>query len=232
MVHCIKRLFYSKNFTLIAKLGFRIFFICFLSLLNINWAIARSENLYTDQKLLMELQQGGFNLYIRHVATNWSQSDKIKKYGDWKSCDPTQVRQLSDAGKRDSAIIGTAIKSLGIKIGAIFSSPYCRTIETAKLMDLGIKVEVTNDLMNLRTVDYVGGQMHVIKMTRKRLSTLPQATTNTLLSAHGNLASAATQFYPEEGEILVFKPTPPNGFVLVGRIPIEKWQKLQSIKTE
>ncbi|MGH1349741.1 MAG: histidine phosphatase family protein [Methyloligellaceae bacterium] len=229
MVHSFKRLLISNKRTVIARLHFMIFCACLIS---INGAFAASENLYTDQKLLTELRRGGFNLYIRHVATNWSQSDKIQKHGDWTSCDPAKVRQLSDTGRKASASIGAAIKSLGIRIGAIFSSPYCRTIETARLMELGVKVEVTNDLMNLRTVDYVGGQKRVVEMARKRLSSPPEPATNTLYSAHGNLASAATEFYPEEGEILVFKPASPDGFTLVGRIPVEKWQKLQSLSVK
>ena len=197
-----------------------------------NRAIAANETLYSDKKLLKELQRGGYNLYIRHGATNWSQSDKITKHGDWTSCNPAKVRQLSEKGRKASAKIGKAIKSLGIKIGAIYSSPYCRTVQTAELMELGVKVQVTYDLMNMRTANYVGGQAHVIKMARNRLSSSPEAGRNNLYSAHGNLAQAATHHYPEEGEILVFKPAPSRGFLLVGRIPVAKWSTLQQLKDE
>ena len=65
-------------------------------------AMAQSSQPATDATLIEKLKRGGYNLYVRHAATDWSQSDKIAVRGDWVSCDPKKVRQLSDAGRRDA----------------------------------------------------------------------------------------------------------------------------------
>ncbi len=171
------------------------------------------------------LQKGGFNLYIRHVGTDWSQSDKIQQKGDIESCDPKKVRQLSDKGREDARTIGKALKFFKIKVGKILSSPYCRAVETASLMGIG-KVEKTTELMNMRSADLFGGDTAVIERARKLLSVTPPKGTNTLLSAHGNLARAATSVYPDEGEILVFFPLPNGKFEFIDRISPAQWRKL------
>ncbi len=175
------------------------------------------------------MQQGGYTLYIRHVSTDWSQYDNVQilHHGDWESCNPNQIRQLSKAGRKDARTIGKAIKALNIKISAIYASPYCRTVETASLMELGVDIQKTYDIMNMRAVDYVGGREHVIKTAQKRISIPPiKPGTNTLLSAHGNVAREATSVYPQEGEVLVFKPLGNSKFEFMGRIPVEKWDVL------
>ena len=178
----------------------------------------------SGKELIGLLQKGGYNLYIRHVATDWTQTDKINKKGDWKSCDPKLIRQLSGKGRDDSRTIGKAIRFFKIPIQQIYASPYCRTIETVSLMELG-KVEVTHDLMNLRSANFVGGVDQVIQRAQAKLSKAPNAGTNTLLSSHGNLANAATNVYPAEGEIIAFRPIE-QGFRFVGRITPEQWEKL------
>ena len=52
-----------------------------------------------DEALVRALRDGGFNLYFRHAATDWSQSDHIDAPGDWSSCNPERVRQLSASGR-------------------------------------------------------------------------------------------------------------------------------------
>ena len=60
-----------------------------------------------DGKALVEaLRAGGYNIYFRHVATNWSQSDDVRDRDDWLDCDPARMRQLSDAGRADAIAIG------------------------------------------------------------------------------------------------------------------------------
>ena len=95
------------------------------------------------KELVELLRAGGYSLYFRHEATDWSQSDNITSEGDWLSCDGNQVRQLSNSGRERSATTGKVIRSLGIPVGKILASPYCRTMETARLMNLGTVVPST-----------------------------------------------------------------------------------------
>lgn len=175
--------------------------------------------------LVEALRAGGFNIYFRHAATDWSQSDHIEKAGDWTSCDPARVRQLSDDGRRATRAAGEAMRALGIPVGKVLASPYCRTMETARLLGLG-EVEASTDIMNLRSAHYFGGREAVVGTARARLSRAPAPGTNTVLVAHGNVAREATPVYPSEGEGVVFRPLGADGFEFVGRLEPAEWERL------
>ena len=177
------------------------------------------------EALVQVLRQGGFTIYFRHEATNWSQSDDIRQTGDWLSCDGTQIRQLSATGRQSAVATGQAIHALGIPVGRVLASPYCRTVETARLMNLG-EVEPSNDVINLRVADYFGGRPAVVGTARALLAQAPQGSTNTVIVAHGNVAQAATPVYPAEGEGIVFEADGQGDFRFIGRLKPAEWQDL------
>jgi broad specificity phosphatase PhoE len=186
---------------------------------------AQDTAVLTGKALVQELRAGGYNVYFRHAATNWSQNDHIRKAGDWTSCDPSRVRQLSDKGRRSARAVGSAMRALNIPVGRILASPYCRTVETAKLMNLG-RVETTTDIVNLRVAAYFGGRDAIARRTQAQLATPPVNRTNTVLVAHGNVARHATQVYPDEGEGIVFRPHGKGKFTFVGRLTPSQWIRL------
>ena len=53
-------------------------------------AIAQSS---AEIALIEMLRRGGYNLYFRHVATDWSQADRVEQRDDWLDCDPSRMRQ-------------------------------------------------------------------------------------------------------------------------------------------
>jgi phosphohistidine phosphatase SixA len=185
----------------------RKFFLALLAtLLSVDNPVrAQDTAVLTGKALVQELRAGGYNVYFRHAATNWSQSDHIRKAGDWTSCDPSQVRQLSEEGRRSVRAVGRAMQALKIPVGRILASPYCRTVDTAKLMNLG-RVATTTDIVNLRVAAYFGRRDAIAKRAQAQLATPPVNSTNTVLVAHANVARHATQVYPDEGEGIVFRP--------------------------
>jgi len=178
-----------------------------------------------DKALITALRQGGFNLYFRHETTNWTQIDQVQKRDDWLSCYGNKIRQLSEAGRKSAKATGNAIKALGIPIGKIMASPYCRTMETARQMGLG-SVEPSNEVINMRVSEYFGGPAAIVATAQKLLATKPAAGTNNLIVAHGNVAQAATPVYPGEGEGVIFRPDAIGGFVVVGRLTPADWVRL------
>jgi phosphohistidine phosphatase SixA len=188
-------------------------------------ATAQAVPELAGESLVQVLRQGGFTIYFRHEATNWSQSDDIRQSGDWLSCDGNEVRQLSTAGRQSATLTGQAIGTLGIPVGRVLASPYCRTVETARLMNLG-EVEPSTDVINLRVDDYFGGRPAVVATARDLLGQAPKGGTNTVVVAHGNVAQAATSVYPAEGEGLVFEAGGQNGFRFIGRLKPAEWQEL------
>ena len=96
--------------------------------LAVAWAAAAEAPL-APQAAVDALRSGGYVLYFRHAATDMSKNDAgMTSFDD---C-PTQ-RNLVDRGRDDARAIGAAIRALGIPIGKVRASPFCRTVETAEL---------------------------------------------------------------------------------------------------
>lgn len=179
----------------------------------------------SGESLVSALRQGGYNIYFRHAATDWAQSDRVREAGDWNSCDPSRIRQLSSEGRNTARAVGNAIRALRIPVGKVLASPYCRTVETATLMDLG-PVETTTDVMNMRVAKYFGGRAAIVKTARARLAMPPLAGTNTVIVAHGNVARDSTPVYPGEAEGVVFRPDGGGGFGVIARLTPARWKEL------
>src|SRR5688572_18193470 len=82
-----------------------------------------------DAAVLDQLRQGGYVLYLRHTSTDVGQDDaKMTSYEDCAG-----QRNLTDKGREEARAIGAHIKRLGIPIGGVLASPFCRTMETARL---------------------------------------------------------------------------------------------------
>ena len=82
--------------------------------------------------LTQDLSDGRHVLLMRHADA--------PGYGDPKGYQLDQCatqRNLGEAGKKQSQIIGKWLKSQGISNARIFSSPWCRCLDTAKLLDFG-----------------------------------------------------------------------------------------------
>jgi len=197
-------------------------------LLVTNSAAATTPTLLNDLALVDALRSGGYNIYFRHVSTDWSQSDDLRQVDDWLNCESTRMRQLSDSGRADAVAIGSAIRKLGIPVSEVLASPYCRTVETARLMELG-EVTTSTAVMNLRAAEYFGGRAAIVATARTLLATSPRPGTNRIIVAHGNVAQASTPVYPAEGEGVVFRPDGNDGFYLVGRINPTDWSRLLNL---
>lgn len=86
-----------------------------------------------NQVLIERLQQGGLNIFIRHAITPGKDPNKFNPPTERPNdCSPSS-RQLNDEGREQSRRIGERIKELNIPIGEVYSSPFCRCEETAKL---------------------------------------------------------------------------------------------------
>ncbi len=73
-----------------------------------------SQEPVSGKELVEMLRQGGYNIYFRHAATDWSKDDHVAVNGDWTSCDPEKMRQLSAEGRSVAQRIGQSIRDLGI----------------------------------------------------------------------------------------------------------------------
>lgn len=167
-------------------------------------------------ELLKQLRAGGYVLYMRHTSTDFSQNDA--RMASFEDC--ANQRNLTGKGRAEARAIAAHIKRLGIPIGRVLASPYCRTMETARLA-FG-RAEATQDA---RGGPARSDDAKRYEPLRKLLSSRPEK--NLVISSHGNPFSAvAGPPYLAEGEIAVVRPEGESRFTVVGRIRLEDWQLL------
>jgi phosphohistidine phosphatase SixA len=149
------------------------------------------ENTLNDTRLIFELRQGGYILYFRHGKTDHNTFDTDRK----NLSDCSSQRLLSEEGREEMILIGNTIKKLGIKIGSVISSPYCRSIDTATRA-FG-RAEINPDLKHTVIADEA--TMHrQAKALQKMLSKVPAIEgTNDVLSAHTANLQEATGIWPK-----------------------------------
>lgn len=167
--------------------------------------------------LLDGLRGGGYVIYMRHASTVLSSGDEQTE--DLSRCD-TQ-RNLSDKGRSDARLLRMSLRTLGIPVGTVLVSPYCRTRETAALAfgdytedpDLGFVMGTNADETRRRA-----------QSLRQMLGNVPERGRNSVIVSHSaNLYEAAGIFAKPEGAIYIFKPLGGGRFEALGRVLPEEW---------
>jgi len=168
--------------------------------------------------LASALRAGGFTLYFRHTATDFSQSDRaMTTYGE---C--TTQRNLSEAGRMQAREIGEAIRAMKLPVGEVIASPYCRTMETGRLMFGRAQASTVvrgYEGTNVANADYT--QLVAL------LASAPKPGTLRMITSHGNpFRAIAGPPHLEEGEAAVLRGDG-RKFVVVARIKREEWASLR-----
>jgi phosphohistidine phosphatase SixA len=168
-------------------------------------------------QLLAELRKGGYVLYFRHAATDFSQNDeKMKRYED---C--ADQRNLIDRGRADARAAGAVIRQLGIPTERVLASPFCRTVETAQLL-----FGRAEKMQEVRGGPAASAGSERYASLRKILATRLRPGTNLVVVSHGNpFYSVAGPPYLAEGEAAVLRPLGAD-FQVVARVKIDGWEAL------
>jgi len=170
--------------------------------------------------LVERLRRGGFVIYFRHASTDFAQVDSDLVNLD--NC-ATQ-RNLTDAGRAQAAAIGEAMHTLAIPIGDVFSSQFCRTLETAWLA-FG-RAAPTRDLTSISGLT-IAERDRRLEALRMLLATPPPETTNTILVAHQfNLRDAMGVTLISEGEAAIYQPDGAGWTSLVTLVQPNEWAEL------
>lgn len=134
------------------------------------------------------------------------------------------ARLLSDAGRRDARAVaravGEAMRAMKLAVSEVISSPYCRTMETARLM-FG-RAEASRDAIGNMTPT---GKPDYTALERI-LATPPTDATLRAVVSHGNPFQAiAGEPLLAEGEAAVIRGDGVR-WIIVARIPIAAWLSL------
>jgi len=90
-----------------------------------------------DDQLVQRMLAGGDVLLIRHATAPGTGDPEGFRLGD---C--TTQRNLSEPGRKQARAIGDWLRDRGIERARVYSSQWCRCLETAELLDLGPVVEL------------------------------------------------------------------------------------------
>lgn len=167
--------------------------------------------------LVRALRGGGYTLYFRHTATDFSQHDRAMT--GYAEC-ATQ-RNLSDAGRAQARAIGEAIRALGLPVGEVIASPFCRTMETGRLM-FG-RAEPSTVVRGYEGTSPANADYARLVAL---LASPPAPGTLRMITSHGNpFRAVAGPPHLGEGEAAVLKPAG-AGFAVVARIRPGDWAGL------
>jgi phosphohistidine phosphatase SixA len=157
------------------------------------------------------LRAGGHVALMRHTDAPGGTGDPP----GFKLGDCSTQRNLSAKGRDDAGQIGARLKAENIAIDKILSSPWCRCVDTANLLELGpVQTESTFGnvvvLTEQRDALTEGGREVITAWTGKGAL---------LIVTHGANIRALTGVSPSTGEIVVVKTGADGSIAPVGRIP-------------
>ncbi|WP_135466272.1 histidine phosphatase family protein [Crenalkalicoccus roseus] len=167
------------------------------------------------QALVARLREGGLVLYFRHADTTGEPCDRSYRLGDRAG-----QRNLSAAGRAQSARIGARLAELGIPIAfPVLAGPVYRARDTAEIAFGAERVRVTDALL---ADDYAGSRLaEVLEAHRRLLGEAVPPGANRVLVGHRTPAimvageAVGGRAFPE-GAALVVEPRGAAGFALLG----------------
>ena len=173
------------------------------------------------------LAKGGYIIYMRHGRTQYDQIELERTHRNNGSFDLDKCqtqRQLSDAGRAELRAAGTQFRQTGIPLDRLYSSRYCRAVESAAFF---VDSAVPTDMLS--------GEGQVGKDPAQKTRTLsffslrPAPGQNHFMMAHGGIFWEATGFSVQEAHAVVLDPT--NLKVIVARIGPEEWGAVAQMRS-
>ncbi len=110
---------------------------CLLSLLLLATSIFIVQAGNNNSALIKAMQDGGHILMMRHAnAPGFGDPDNFQ-IGDCST-----QRNLDEQGRQQAVKIGDKLRSNNIETDAVYSSQWCRCLDTARLLDMGTVTEM------------------------------------------------------------------------------------------
>ena len=191
------------------------------ALVGLGAAFAQAPAPLQGPALLDALKRGGYVIYFRHTSTDFSRNDAAMT--SFEDC--ARQRNLTDAGRAEARAIGASIARLRIPVGDVLASPYCRTMETARL--------IFGRAMPAASVrgGPIGDADRYLDL-RALFSRGVPAGTNLAIASHGNpFHAVAGPPYLAEGEAAIVAPGGANGFTIVARLRKDEWDALDAARS-
>ena len=160
-----------------------------------------------DEALWSLLKKGGQVVLMRHAVTTPGVGDPP----GFRLDDCSTQRNLTDEGRQDARRVGAAFSARSVVLERVYSSPWCRCVETANLA-FG-KSEISTALSNLFT--HPENRERQVREMRELISV--RGPNNRVLVSHGATILALTGVSLGTAEMLVVTPQSNGQFVVNGR---------------
>jgi broad specificity phosphatase PhoE len=160
--------------------------------------------------MIGKLKTGGHILMIRHALAPGNGDPANFRIGD---C--TTQRNLDDRGRDQAKNIGNWLRTRGIDSARIYSSQWCRCLETAKLLEMGPVTELPalNSFYELTE-----NREPNLKALRKFISQQPSNGVLIILVTHFVTISAIANEGVSSGEGVLLKLNEDRPYEIVGRL--------------
>jgi len=173
---------------------------------------------------LAALRKGGLYIVLRHgVSDVGTESPLI----DLDNC-ATQAN-LNEQAKRDLAVMGTDLAALAIPVGSVLASPYCRTMESARIVFPGRQITPSDILLRPAYVPVAGRPVppssdQRLVAFKQMLATVPAGGTNIALVTHGEVIRGATNVDAAMGETVIVQPDGKGAYSVSARLLPLGWK--------
>lgn len=158
-------------------------------------------------KLVDDLTSGQYVLFIRHA-----QAPGYSDPAGYQLDQCATQRNLDEFGRKQSQLIGQWLSREGVTKAHVMSSPWCRCIDTAKLLDKGM-VHITPEIGSFfNEMDQAKSQtIRLEKLIQNKLKVQPH-TPMIFVSHHVNI-EAYTNKVINQGDMLLVKVSPDGKYL-------------------
>ncbi|MBU8906833.1 histidine phosphatase family protein [Desertibacillus haloalkaliphilus] len=177
------------------------------------------------RSFLEHLRQGSYIFYARHAEATAGEDSTFMNIQDCST-----QRNLSERGRNQARTYGEIFARSNIPVTLfIFSSPLCRTIETAQLAFGPNNVQVDPFWLNFYQLS---GQLHptkqanILNTLHLVLETPPPAGINKVIIAHSFPPGVGLGRMPNMGTIVVRPRGQGRGYEVVGQLTLDHFEGL------
>ena len=185
-------------------------FVCLPGLVTLAMAGVDSD----QAEMIERMKAGGHILMIRHALAPGTGDPANFRIGDCST-----QRNLDDRGREQAGAIGKFLRSKGITSARVYSSQWCRCLETAELINMGTVTELPalNSFYEL-TRDREPN----LKALRKFIAEQPFDGVLVILVTHLVTISAIANEGVSSGEGVLLKLSRDAPYKIVGRLDFGK----------
>jgi phosphohistidine phosphatase SixA len=161
-------------------------------------------------EMIENMQAGGHILMIRHALAPGTGDPVNFKIGDCST-----QRNLDDRGREQARAIGDWLRAKGITSARVYSSQWCRCLETAKLLRMG-PVEELPALNSF--YELTENREPNLKVLRKFIAKQPPDGKLIIMVTHLVTISAMADEVVSSGEGVLLKLNPAELYEVIGRL--------------